>query len=437
MSLARKSGGVFLANWTVFPIQFLTGAVVTRSLGAEGKGVVTVLSMTAGLLAMLFHFSAPSAATYFLRRGEHRERILLENYLIIVALVAVAVTGLGFLGHGLFVAVLLQGTIVPPWLFALALASVPFIMINAFGTALLLAAGDARTYGRLTVASSVLTLVSTILLVVGLDWRLPGAILAVTGAQAATALWLVARVARRTRGEAGGVRVRVLGDLLGFGLRLHGGAVSSQMFKRADTYLVAYFLTTQAVGYYSVATMAYEAVLSIPRALAQLLGGEASGRAGAGTNEEAAALVARTARNVLWLMLAAVLVVGLASVWVVPLVYGADFTQAVPPLLILLPAAVLVGYTICLQAYFLAIARPGLNGTFNTLAGAVNLGLSIVLIPRLGIVGNAWATAVASLVIVVLHLESFRRLAPVLLREAVLPRREDVTFLRRHLLSRS
>jgi len=434
MSLSRKGAHVFLANWVVLPLQLLTGVVVVRALGAEGKGTLAVIANTVALCAMIGHFSLPAAAIYFVRRGDYGARLLLANYLPVVLAVSaiVAVLALGG-GAAWFRATLLPGVVLGTPLLLLGLGAVPFAMVTTFVTTLLLALGDARAYSRLVLTGGILTLGATAAFLFLFQWGLAGALLAVTGAQIVTAIWGMGMVYRRTYREPGDLRWSVFRALFGFGLRQHGASVSSQLFKRSDTYLLAYFLTPRAVGYYSIASIAYEAILSIPRAFAHLLTGEAAGRAGTA----AAALVARAARNMLWLMLVAALLVAIPAPWIVPLIYGADFSAAVAPLLVLLLAAVLVGFTICLQTFFVGVGRPGLNGTFTLIAGVVNLVLSVWWIPRYDIVGNAWATALGAVVIAALHLEGFRRLSHLPARLAWMPRTEDLRFWRQWILSRS
>jgi O-antigen/teichoic acid export membrane protein len=153
-----------------------------------------------------------------------------------------------------------------------------------------------------------------------------------------------------------------------------------------------------------------------------LLAGEASQRKA----EQAAALVARASRNVVWLMIGASL--GLAAIgpWAVPILYGPDFVQSVAPLLILLIAGVLLGFALNLQAYFLSIGRPGVNGLFTLVAGLANLGLSLWLIPMVGTSGNALATLLGSLLSALLHLAWFWRMARVPIRSTFLPDAEDI-----------
>jgi O-antigen/teichoic acid export membrane protein len=422
VSLLRKGAHVFTATWLALPAQFLTSVFVIRTLGATGRGEIVVLVSAAAVLVMLGHFGAPTAAIYYVRKGVFAERELLSSFLALILAETLILALVWLLGSAWFLDTFLAGTELSRWTVALAILSIPFQLANTFTSSLLLGLGESGAYSRAILGINLLTAALTLTLVVALPFGVPGALIAMIGANVAGSAYLISRIAARSVGQEWQVRRRPLVEMVRFGIRHYAGSVGAQLFKRGDNFVVAFFLGTGAVGYYSVATMAYDAVLTIPRAVANLLSGDAAGRDDAG----AAEVVSQVTRNIIGLMIGAVLVLGTAAVWLVPLVYGADFVQAITPLHVLLAASVLVGGTIGLQAYFLSIGRPGLYGGFTLLAGAVNLLLSLWLVPRLGIVGNALATLIAAALSAALHLYFFNRFSRLPLRDVMLPKLAEV-----------
>ena len=427
MSLARKGASVFFSNWLRVPIQLAIGVLVVRVVGAEGKGVLVILTTGISLLATLGHLGFPAAAIYFVRRRIYNERTLLANYSIVIIVVGLLSAGLLFLASDFFIAVLLQGTSVSPGLICLVLAGVPLSMAFTFISSIQLANGQTNEYAQLVVGASVLNLIGTLILVVVFRLGVLGALTAILLSQLIMAAIFTRTILVTTRGQACEVHPRVFIALLKFGVQQHIASVGSLIFKRFDSFLLAYFLDVAAVGYYSVAYTAYDTVLSIPRAVNPLLAGEASGR----DTRNAASFVARTTRNVFWIMLSAIVVLAIASPWLIPLVYGPDFAQSVAPLVILLIAALLVGLSANLQSYFLGIGKPGFNGVFTLVAGVANLGFSLWLIPAAGIVGNAVATLLGSVILALLPLFWFSRLSGISIRLVLLLTAQDQAAWRR------
>ena len=421
MSMAHKTAAVFITNWLLLPLQLVMGVLVVRLLGVEGKGVLVILTTSAALVAALGQFGLASAGIYYLQSGRYNERLLLSNYVIVVGLVTLFITLFAVTGGDLFAQAFLEGVEVDPYALSLALMSVPFLMLNSFVSTLLLAKGESWQYAQLTLGFNLMNLVLTLLFVVLLRWGVPGALLASLlsqGMMLAPRLWVVNQSAR---GLPWWPSWAVLSVMLRFGLKHYMGSVSSLIFKRSNSFLLAYFLGVQAVGYFSVAMTAHETVLSIPRAANSMLQGAATRAA-----QDSAALVARATSLIFWLMLVACLGLGLVSPWLVPLLYGPDFAQAVPAIWLMLGAAVLLGFASNLQAYFTSIARPELSGAFVTIAGLISLLLSLWLIPTMGIAGSALALLLGALVMSILHWTWFIRLSHVPVLSAVALRTKDV-----------
>lgn len=426
VALGAKAARVFAANWLAMLFQLASGVVLARSLGPSGRGAVALVLTTAALLAALGQLGLPSAAIFYLRGGRLSAPALLRMYAAVVAGLSVLAFAVLAVAEPWFRHVILQDVAVGTLALWAGFASFPFVMLTTFSSALLLAAGDARRYQTITAVGAAIGFGLTVVAVLGLDLGVAGALAAATLSQAVLGCWAAAAVLSRSGAVPGGPDWRQLRGFIGFGVRQHGGSVAAQAFKRADHYLLAYFLGPASVGYYVVASAAYEALLSLPRALAHLLQGEASARVATDGSE----LVRRSARLLLWVMLAGVVVVGLASIPVVPVLYGRSFVPAVPPLLVLAPSAVLVGFSGCLQSYFLARGKPGLTSGIMIVAGLVNLVLSVVLIPIWGLVGNAAATLGAAVLMAVLHALAFRRLAGGDMRLLLVPRRSDLEVVR-------
>lgn len=403
--LALHGARVFATNWAGFALQFVTGVLVVRLLGAQGKGLLALVASAGMLLGMLGQFGFPSAALYLMQRERVSARALLGRQLLL----AVAITGLAallmVLWGDFFVERFLAGATDGKRLTWLALPLVPAHMIAAFAGVLLLARRESAHYARVTLLGSGATLLLTVTFVGLFRLGVLGAVLAVVCAQVVSATYGAYLLVRGPAGAAGGTTTAA--RLLRLGLPYYAGTVGAQTFKRLDNFLIGWFLGPAPVGYYSVALTAYDAVLSIPRALSGLVAGEGAKR----EPGAAATLVAGATRRAT-LLLVGVSAAGALLAWpLVPLVYGADFARAVPPLQLLLAAAVIVGWTVLVQTWFVSVGRMGVTGGLTLLAGIGNLLLSLWFIPIWGLVGSALATLLASVVTSFLHGLLFHRLS--------------------------
>jgi O-antigen/teichoic acid export membrane protein len=102
----------------------------------------------------------------------------------------------------------------------------------------------------------------------------------------------------------------------------------------------------------------------------------------------------------------------LASGWLLPLLFGAEYAPGVPPLKILAAGAVFVFVTWILHAAAISVNLDR-RLLLTTVVGLfANVAANIVFIPRWGISGAAWATVVAeAITAVVLFIQVRQRLA--------------------------
>jgi len=399
LSLVRKGAGVFLGNWTALPLQFLTGVLLARMLGAEGRGMLALFAAGITLLAGLGQFGLPNAAAFLVRREIANERTLVAGHLLVTLAFTLVIAGALFAGEALVWRLLFEGVRPDRWMIPLVLVTLPLNMVNTYMGMLALAQGRAADYARQTVGLGVLTALFTVALVGATGAGIAGGMLAVALANAVNTVLVGARLLRATKGQVVAVSGATLRRMLALGFQNYWVSIGGLVFKRIDTFLVQGFLGTAAVGYYAVARVPFDAVLTVPRALTGLVVGEASaaGDAGAGP------IVARVTRNVLWLMLLAVAPIAAGAPWVVPWLYGADFAASVPSLGLLLAAAVLFGAAISLQPYFVGIGRPWINSACTLGSGVASVGLGLWLIPLLGIEGNALASLAGAALFFVLQ----------------------------------
>jgi O-antigen/teichoic acid export membrane protein len=126
---------------------------------------------------------------------------------------------------------------------------------------------------------------------------------------------------------------------------------------------------------------------------------------------------------------ALVLVAGLIMPWILPLVYGEDFSAAVAPFTYLLPGVVFRTIHLGTSAYFLGVGAPGALLVPVMSAAVVSLGLDLLVVPRFGLLGAAATTVLGEIAMATLSLRVFLRRSRLTLAEAVVPNKSDLLEL--------
>lgn len=375
--------------------------VAARALGPEGRGVQAT-AIAVGLIgAQLLNLGLQVANTHLAASGAAPAPALFGNSLVVALglggpLAAAAWALLAF-GPG--------SGFLPADILALALGWAPLAVAFVLLQSLLLGMRRTRTYNRNEVLLRALY-AALVCLVVAVGWRTPQAVLGANVAATVVALSVVAvgllRAGVECRPSLAHLRAAV-----GFGVRAYLGALALLLLLRVDLVLVERMLGAEQAGHYSVAVAMADAIGLLPVAVGAVLLPALSARRDAGER----LLAAR--RAAVWTVLATALLCALAAVLARPalvLLFGRSYLPAVPAFWALLPAALLLaGHTVCLQ--LLAAEGMPWGAALAPLVGlSLNVGLNLLLLPRLGIVGAAEASALAYAALLLVEVAVLRSL---------------------------
>ena len=270
-----------------------------------------------------------------------------------------------------------------------ALALIPNVVWQTI-SGVLLGVSRIRLWNYVQLGSPVLTLAGMLVLVVWLDWGVRGAVAAWTIANVLTAAFALA-AARDLWLPIGAPPLADPAARLLARLALAMGAVQvvNLVSYRIELFILERYEGLDAVGIYSIAMQAAEAMWLIAAAVATAITAPAIHE----TDSAAARLVARAAARGLLLTGGVALLVALAAPFAIPLAFGEAFDDAVMPLLFLLPGVVLYAPVAVLVVYLsVRRERPRLSVGVSVVGMAVTLGASLVLIPPLGVRGAAIAS---------------------------------------------
>lgn len=194
---------------------------------------------------------------------------------------------------------------------------------------------------------------------------------------------------------------------------------------RFGYYVVVYLVDARALGVLSVGVALAEAIWLIPRSTA-LIQYVALVNAADKRGQTSAAL--RGSRLTLLATAGAVLALAAVPAGWLAVVFGPEFGAARPVILALAPGILINGAAMQASTYFAGLGRYGVNNRATLLGLAVTVPLSLLLVPRLGLVGAALAMS-ASYSVATGYL--FRQYLPAIGApwSALLPGRADVRWL--------
>lgn len=411
----------YLVQMGVTGLGVVLAVLTMRFLGPEGKGMLSLLVLIP-VLTVVFGRSGIGPSLVYHSSRVPKGRLITKGLrltLIIGSVATLAGAAIVFWQRNAF----FRG--IPPALLAVmcALAFVYFFYDLVPHLFLTLGLIDLRNL--VILVSPAANIAFFLLFVVVLKKRLPGAVaawaLAVIIPVAAGLAWF----SRRRVPEDRSPDPRLGGRILSYGLKSHPGTIMELLNYRADFLIISLFSGPAAVGLYACAVNMAEVVWKLPEAVTVVLLPKASSLPPKAARELTAKVsrVALGAVAVLFLVLAAFrrpLIVAL---------FGRAFLPSATPFLILVPGFIAFSLWRVLAYGLLAQGFPQTYSLSAGLSFLIMLAGDLILIPRIGIVGAAWASTAAYILATLGMVIVYMRKTGATLAGLALPRRADWSTL--------
>lgn len=419
--LARDILGVFGTRvaWTLMSL--VTGVILARKLGPHDRGVFALVLLAPSTIVTFVKLGITQSNVYFINRKREPIENVASNCVALALTLGLTVVTIVWLCQAPLLSSILRG--VAPWALALALVRVPLLLLDDYLYGVLQAAGSFHIYNKRLVISEIVRLVLIVVGLMILQLGLVGAVWIYTLVTAGNVVWLMGATRRRIPFTLR-VHWRLLGQQLGFGVKSYVQTLTSHALLRSDVYMVSYFLGPAETAFYSLALRFSEMVLEIPQAVGLVL----YPRLATLPEDEVHRLTAQACRRTLLLTGLGVVLVSLLGPFLITLWYGEAYTPAGRPLAWAAVGVLAMSIFVILTRDFTSRNRQQVNIAAGVLALVSNLALNFYMIPLLGIVGAAMATAIsysgACLLLMVFYLFDSRQS----LSDVILAKPEDLRF---------
>lgn len=403
MSIATNSLQTYLFRIGTGVIGFLIGILISRLLGPDGKGIYSAIFLYFTIFICLFG-NLGSAIVYQITRLQQSPR----TTLITASVYSIAIgflTIFGFYIYSRFASAVQPGAI---WL-VVAVTPLSLILTNLSG--LFQGLNRINVLNWVGVATGLLQLgllaisylvswltgyAMTINLAI-LYWAIGQVVAAIIALWVGREFWLVP-VRRHFQWP-------VFLALLSFGWQISMNGVISLLNSRIDSLVVQWLLPVQKYGVYSVAVNGAEILWYASGAIAVAI----CAQVGTADHEQAGRLTAKAVRHTLLINIPLGAFMWGAA-WVIPLIYGNRFTDAMLPYRILLPGVLAYSVAGVFSTYFTnQMGKPMISLVIALVAFLTDLTGSLLLIPQIGMMGAAWANTFSYLISIAVIIVVFCR----------------------------
>lgn len=386
MGFARQVLFTYGVRVVLLPAGLANAILIARYLGPEGQGVFAAIATYVGIAGTVAGLGLAASATRAAARRPERAAALAAN-----ARASGIVLGLAAAAGLLLLRWVFPDAFdrVPMVILLAGAATLPFNLASSQFQGILLGLGRIRPFNAVEALDRLLLLGGSVLLLAGLGLGV-GALVAATPVFAAMRLVtyhvLLGRGSFRLAGDAALLRETAV-----VSARAYAAVLLSFLVLRSDIALIQGLVGTSATGIYAAAVQVTDLLLVFPGAIGSLLFPRVA--AGGGTADPA--FTARVCRLAAAATAAACLAAALgAGIGIVPL-FGEPYRDAIRCVWILLPGVWCMALQAILANDLAGRDYPAFIPAMWTGLFAVNVGLNLVLLPRVGIEGAAWSSTIA------------------------------------------
>lgn len=370
---------ITIANLLAYAIAFLTIPLVARAIGPTGRGETAAALSAFAIAPTIIGLGLPLELRRRSATALDRPSVRAARDLVLLSTIPAAVLGLIFVATA-------YASVSPTlrWLAFVGIVAASVGVSWAADTGVLMGQGRYRAVFLIRVAQPTITLVIVGVTAATHTLTAPVVLAASIAGTLATGLLALTLCRVSFRGSRAPHKT-----LLRSSARFAGSVIAESASSRLDQVVVLPLIGATAAGYYSIAA----SVSLLPLALGQSLAADHFRAVAACTKpDEILRLSSVAIKESLAVAIPACLVFGALAAPALPWVFGADFAQAVPVFLVLIPGS------ICLTAGFVAsmlLAAQG-RGKTMTLLQVGGLALGMLLLFVLGPIWSAMGAAVAS-----------------------------------------
>ena len=362
-------------------------AITSRLLGAEGYGLIAAATTWVMLFVTIGHFSLGQVAQHY-AATEGDEKWLDKAFgslLFITLILSVTIWVIALLMYALSIGKIFGN--IPPTTFLIALLLVPFLIWEVYGSGLLLALDKIEIYNRAQVIGRTLAIPLIFIFVQVFDFGMNGALLSMVFAQVFISGFGIKFLLSRTTNKVW-FHTKTIRILFNGGVRLHLNAIGAFLFSSANILIIQYYRGPADAGYYQIATQLVMGLFLIPQTISQLLYGKLTliGANGIWKYQKKILIIT------LMVMILLACGMGYAAESIISLVASDSFMPAAEILRIYLLVIIAGTINSIMGVQWIGRGLFWQASLLTIVTGLINFSLNMVLIPKYGATGAAWAT---------------------------------------------
>ncbi|TQR21226.1 flippase [Psychrobacillus vulpis] len=424
-SFLKNSIMNFGSNILTIIFGLMVTIIIARSLGVEGQGIFTVITLLPTILVTFMNFGIAPATVFFIGSDRYSMNTIFSTNIILSGVISLFAIVLGTIAVFLFKSTFFDEISISMLLSVLLV--LPFLFFNSFLQAVYQGTQNFKRFNAINLSSKfvqvIILLVILSIFKLSLLWALISFII---GSILPTVFIVIYLFKDSVRFKFSEFSVDLTKNSVKYGYKAHLSNIVTFFNYRLDIILISFFLNPVAVGIYNVAVSISERLWIFSQPVASALFPKISSM----TDEnERNKLTARTAKCVFYLSLFFGIFFWFLSDDVVFILFGINYMEASMVIRILMIGITLFSIEKILSSDISGRGKPQVNLYTSLFTIICNVILSIIFIPKLGIKGAAMATSITYSLTFLIKLIIYIKITKSKLKHILIINIDDIEYI--------
>jgi O-antigen/teichoic acid export membrane protein len=405
----------------VFVLDLIILVIISRVLGPEGKGIYTLVLLVPGMILNFGNFGLASANVYFVGSKKYPIKDIVANSVIQAGVIAALMLLFSFIIFQIPAFKNFVDSSGIPYIYLwIVIFAIPFSLLSGMLQNVIRGREDIYNYNKITILQSLTQLILIIFFLLLVGIRVSGALMAYIGSIGAALIFTIILV-RKISAFSFSFNKKLFKDSLSYGMKVYLANMVSFLNYRLDMVLTALFLNPAAIGIYSISVGMAEKLFMIPSAVSVVL----FPRISSSSEEDANNFTPKIVRNIFFVMIIVCLILIFLAYPAIYILFGVAFKASYLPFLILLPGIVAFSIGGVLASDLSGRGKPQYAIYASVTCLIANVILNVILIPRFGVPGAAFSSAISYWADTFILIWAFKRISKKPYRDFLIVKKGD------------
>jgi len=419
-SFVKDGISVFGTQILTLVIGFVSGVLLARWLGPAGRGAFTALLVYPTIMISLLSMGTRQATVYYLGKKKYSESEVVGVTLLLLIFSSIigVITSVAIISYT-------QNSDYSLILILLTSFTIPANLTINYFTGILIGKQRINKFNKFMYLVPIINLVLIIFLVFFIKLYIVGAVLATLISNIVLALYALLSINREYSLKIC-YRPELIKRMVSLGFTYALSLFILNLNYRVDVIILEHLSNVTEIGQYTIGVGFAELLWQLPTAFGLVI---FSYSANAKNSNKFSQDIAKMIRIVFPVVLTGSIFLYFSSEYIIPFLYGNEYTPSVKMLKILLPGIVMMSFFKIINMDLAGRGKPGVTITAFLPAVLVNIVLNIILVPDFGGCGAAFASTISYTLASVSILYYYMKITQLSLSDIFICKKSDIDLI--------